>query len=153
MPRARQDYTWPEGPIGKRNVKWGWMFIGLGALSGSIIGAWAFGGPFPAPPGHDNYADLARRLVRLAHVALFMLPILNILIGKELDGIALSDRGKQLISKLALFAMVGMPGFLLLAGTVHVGFKYLAALPVTALLCALVLMGIGKWRACEAEDS
>ena len=31
--------------------------------------AWSFNGPFPPPPGFDDYTSLPRRLVRLAHVA------------------------------------------------------------------------------------
>jgi len=135
---------WPEGAIGRRNVVWGWIGICSGAISGLIIGGWSFGGVIPPPPGFENYGDLARRMVRLAHVAMFMLPIINILIGKELDGLALSDTWKRRASTLALVGMIGIPLGLLLGGLIHPLLQHVLGLPACCLLAALALVAYGK---------
>jgi len=132
--------------IGRRNVVWGWATIGLGALTGLVLMMWSFAGPFPTPSGFHDYGDLQRRLMRLAHIALFMLPIINILIGKDLDSASLSRRSKQICSSGALVAMIGIPLGLTLAATIDVRLKYVALVPSYSLFLALVLMGIGMVR-------
>ncbi len=133
--------------FGRRNVVWGWAVIGLGAVSGLVLMSWSFAGPFAPPPGFTNYSDLARRMVRLAHIALFMLPIINILIGKDLDGAALSDRWKLTCSVAGLIAMIGIPLGLTLGALVDIRLKYVAMLPAYALLVALAVMAVGIIRA------
>ncbi len=140
-----------DHPIGRRNVVWGWMAMWIGILSGSILMAWSFGGPFPAPPGFEDYGSLPRRMTRLAHIAQVMLPLINIVIGRELDRVYLSDRWKQICSWCAIVGMVGVPTGLLLASVVHVSLKYVAVVPVNCFLFALVLMGIGTLRASRRE--
>lgn len=137
---------WPDGPIGRRNVVWGWVTIVCGAISGSVIMAWSFSGPFSPPPGWDDYVSLSRRLMRLAHVAFFMLPLINIVLGKELDQIALSDRWKNITSWCAIVGMIGIPVGLMLAAIIHPDLKYIASLPVSLLLLSLTLMAVGKVR-------
>ena len=60
---------------GQLNISLGWITIVLGILTGSILGMWSFNGPFKTPTGHHNYVDLPRRMNRLAHIALFALPL------------------------------------------------------------------------------
>jgi hypothetical protein len=132
--------------IGRRNIVWGWATIGMGAVTGLILMSWSFAGPFPAPSGFEDYADLSRRMMRLAHIALFMLPIINILIGKDLDSAVLSDKWKRICSISALIAMIGIPLGLTLAAVIDVRLKYVAMLPSYALLVSLALMGLGKVR-------
>jgi hypothetical protein len=133
--------------FGRRNVVWGWSVIGLGAASGLVLMAWSFAGPFAPPAGFTDYGDLARRMVRLAHIALFMLPIINILIGKDLDGAALSDRWKLTCSVAGLVAMIGIPLGLTLGALVDIRLKYVAMVPAYALLAALAVMAFGVVRA------
>src|SRR5258708_3463710 len=92
---AKSSPGWREGPIGRRNVVWGWCAIVLGPGGGSLLMAWCFAGPFPAPvPWLDSYDSVERRVLRLAHVAMVMIPLINIVLGHELDQIALSDKWK-----------------------------------------------------------
>ena len=135
-----------EGPIGRRNVVWGWATMVLGALSGSILMAWSFDGPFPAPSGFTDYAELPRRLTRLAHVALFALPLINVVFGKNIDQADLPEAWKQAASWLAIVGMIGIPFGLLCGALIHVQLKYVSALPVFALMTALAILAGGKVR-------
>lgn len=133
-----------DGAIGRRNVVWGWTTMILGALSGSILMAWSFNGPFPPPPGFEDYTHVSRRLVRLAHVALFMLPLINVSFGKDIDDTALSETWKQRASWLAIVGMIGIPLGLMLGGIIALPLKYISVIPVYSLLAALGLMAWGK---------
>lgn len=130
--------------IGHWNIVAGWLWMPLGILSGALLGLWSFGGPLPAPASHRRYDDLPRRLNRLAHVACFMLPLINILYGMHLDGLALDPGLKRLGSVCMLVLMVGIPVVLLLA-SFRLRFKYLAVIPVAAGLIGLLLMAWGQW--------
>lgn len=125
--------------FGQLNIVAGWIFISVGITTGSILGMWSFAGPFPTPKGHHDYADLPRRLNRLAHIACFMLPIINILYGQYLDQTMLSDTLKQVGSYGMIICMIGVPLFLFLASFKPV-FKYVEVIPVTCGTVALYLM-------------
>ena len=116
--------------------------MAFGIYSGSIIGMWAFNGPFPTPPGHKDYADLSRRLVRLAHIALFMLPLICIVYGHHIDAIPVSEQLKWLGSWGMIICMFGVPTFLIMA-SFYLPFKYLEVVPVTAGVIALSIMAWG----------
>ena len=138
--------------IGHRNVVWGWYFMALGVITGSILSAWSFGGPFAAPPGFHDYADLSRRMVRLAHIALFMLPIINILVGKDLDKIEVSGFWKQVASWGAAISIISVPGGLALGALVTLNLKYLSAPGVTGLMVSLLIMGYGTLQREKATQ-
>ena len=125
--------------FGQLNIVAGWIFISIGITTGSILGMWSFAGPFPAPKGHKDYADLPRRLNRLAHIACFMLPIINILYGQYLDQMMLSDTVKQIGSYGMIICMIGVPLFLFLA-SFKPFFKYFEVFPVTCGTIALYIM-------------
>ncbi len=129
--------------IGQANIIWGWIGIVTGITSGSIIGFWAFAGPLKPPKGHESYDSLPRRLTRLAHVAMFMLPLINIVYGEHLDGIAVSESLKILASNSMLVLMVGIPTALMLA-SYKIAFKYLNLIPVTAGFIGLGIMAYGQ---------
>lgn len=133
-------------PVGRRNILWGWMTMWLGIASGSILMCWSFAGPFPTPPGFENYGDLARRMTRLAHIALVMLPFINIAIGRELDRKALSERWKQITSWCAIVGMIGVPVGLLLGALIHNQLKWVSVIPVNCMLLALLAMALGTWK-------
>ena len=132
--------------IGRRNVVWGWATIVLGVVSGAILMSWSFAGPFPTPPGFHDYADLTRRMVRLAHIAMFMLPLINIALGHDLDSLPLSSKWKQICSWCGLIGMVGVPLGLILGGLVHIWLKLVAVPGVYAFMLALGIMGVGKLK-------
>lgn len=130
---------------GLLNIHTGWIFISLGITTGSIIGMWSFDGPFPAPPGFKNYADLPRRLTRLGHIACFMLPLISIVYGQYLDESGLTDFQKQLGSWCMLACMIGVPTFLFLA-SYKIIFKYFEVIPVTCGIIALYLMSWAHFK-------
>lgn len=135
-----------EGPIGRRNVVWGWVAIPVGAISGSILMAWSFAGPFDPPPGFHDYADLSRRMIRLAHIATFMLPIINILLGKEVDRLHLPERWKEICSWTGIIGMIGIPLGLTLGALITIQLKYVAVPGVAGLTISLLLAAAGKVR-------
>jgi hypothetical protein len=124
---------------GQMCIVGGWIWISLGITTGSILSAWSFSGPFSPPKGHTNYADLPRRLNRLAHVACFMLPLIAIVYGQYIDSVQLSSMVKILAAVCMLVCMVGVPLFLFLA-SFWLPFKYAAIIPVTAGTVALYIM-------------
>lgn len=131
--------------LGLLCVSWGWATMVLGIVSGSLLGMFAFAGPFPAPKGWEDYASLTRRMVRLAHIAFIMLPIITILYGNHIDAASLPDQWKEWGCYLMIFGMWGVPVLLILAGVFWLPFKYLEVLPVTAVLAALSIMAAGYW--------
>ena len=133
-----------EIAIGWTNIHLGWINMVLGILSGSILGLWAFAGPFPTPKNHKNYDDLARRMVRLAHIAWFMLPLICIVYGVFIDSIPLSQSIKELGSICMIICMFGVPILLVLA-SICLPFKYLEVIPVGAGFIALSIMSYGHF--------
>jgi len=128
--------------IGTANIFAGWLTMVLGILSGATIGLWAFAGPFPCPPGHKEYGDLPRRMVRLGHIALIALPLINIVYGQFIDGIPVSDALKFYASRGMIVCMIGVPLFLFLGSIWHV-FKYVEVIPVSAGAFGLGVMSYG----------
>lgn len=129
---------------GQLNIHLGWITITLGIISGSIIGMWSFAGPFKTPKGHTNYTDLNRRLVRLAHIAFFMLPLISVVYGQHIDQIPLSDQWKMIGSYCWIVCMYGVPIFLTLA-SFYLPFKYLEVIPVSAGTVSLFIMAYGHY--------
>ncbi len=114
----------------------------MGLISGSILGMWSFNGPLPLPKGYDKYDSLPRRQVRLAHVASFALPIINILYGTHLDQIQVSLQLKEIGSYSMLVLMIGIPTTLVAASYKPI-LKYTAIIPVTAGFIGLGIMAFG----------
>lgn len=131
--------------FGQMNIHAGWIFISLGITTGAILGMWSFDGPLPAPNGHKNYADLPRRLNRLAHIACFMLPLINIIYGQYIDESGLSDSLKFLGSLSMVICMIGVPTFLFLA-SFKPFFKYFEIIPVGCGMLALYLMSWAHFK-------
>ncbi|HVJ94568.1 MAG TPA: hypothetical protein VM580_32505 [Labilithrix sp.] len=145
--------TWRDGPIGRKNVVWGWCGIVLGPSVGSIMMAWCFSGPFQAPMAQlAEYDSLERRMLRLAHVALVMLPLINIAFGKEIDQVRLSEKWKRHASFLCLQSIIGVPLGLTLGGLFWVPLKYLSGPSVYGFIVALALIAVGKVRQAREEE-
>lgn len=130
--------------IGNLNIALGWMFMILGITSGSILGMWSFGGPFKTPRNYESYDALPRRLTRLAHVALFMLPLINIVYGEHIDHLPLSTSLKETGSYTMIVLMIGIPLFLIMASFKNV-YKYLNVIPVCCGFVGLGIMAWGQW--------
>jgi hypothetical protein len=131
--------------FGELNIITGWIWMSLGITSGSILGMWAFAGPFKAPKGHENYTDLPRRMVRLAHIAFFMLPLISIVYGQYVDQIPLPDVWKQIGSYGMLTCMIGVPIILTLASR-WLWIKYLEIIPVGAGTVGFYIMSWGYFK-------
>lgn len=132
---------------GLRNVRGGLILLPLGLLGGLALSLFAFV-PLVAPPaGFEQYGDLPRRLMRLAHIAAVMLPLINVVVGRELDALALSPKVKRWASSALLWSAVGLPLALAaealspVLATLHV-----SGLPALTLTAALVTTAIGAAR-------
>jgi len=128
-----------------------WTSLLLGAASGLVIGLWSFGGPLPEPGWVGGYTELPRRLLRLGHIALFALGMINFMLTRQL---AASGLGAGTI-RVALAAMnvgnVLMPT-LLFAAVMRPEVKYLLALPALALALALAIAAFAAWRQWRRRD-
>lgn len=133
---------------GLRNIRGGILLLGLGLLMGLLMSLYAFVPMIPRVPGSlDAYDDLPRRMIRLAHIAAIMLPVINIVLGGWIDRVALSPGAKATASRLLLWGAAGVPLALLveaaspLARNVH-----LSAVPVLAFCGAVGAICVGAWR-------
>lgn len=117
----------------------------LGAVSGLVIGLWSFGGPLPEPAWIGGYSDLPRRLIRLAHIALFALGMINLMLARQHAGFDLPARTTRLALAAMNFGNLLMPT-LLFATVFLPEVKYLLALPALAVSIALAIAAYGGWR-------
>lgn len=120
--------------VGRANAAVAWWMIGASMLAGAVMGAWSFGGPAEPPPGFERYDDLPRRLVRLAHIAAIMLPVLNLLYVPAAARFAMRRS-----CALLLFGTIALPSLLTLAAFWPPGLCLLpiAVLPIAAAVFAL----------------
>ena len=145
---------------GARNVRGGILMLSGGLFLGMLMSLYAFVPMVPrVPSGLDQYDDLPRRLVRLAHVAAIMLPIINIVLGGWLDRLPLTARTRERVSWALLLGGAGIPVALLVeafwppARELH-----LSGLPVVAFCSAVFVCGAGaaRWtpraQAASADD-
>jgi hypothetical protein len=89
-----------------------------------------------------GYASVARRYLRLGHVAFIALPIINILYGKELPLVDLGDSMKYIGSYLMIFGAVGVPITSVSAAFIRKT-RYFLALPASAILIGTIILVIG----------
>jgi len=129
--------------MGAANVRVAWWMIALSLAGGAVLGAWSFGGPLPAPRAFEAYDALPRRLVRLAHIAGVMLPVLNLLYVRWIGRTSWGPGARRVGCRLLLGGTVGLPA-LLVAAAFWPPALYLMSLPVTALLAAVVLLAAGR---------
>ena len=76
---------------GSRNIRGGLALLFFGLVGGVLMSLYAFQ-PIVRPPASlDQYDDLPRRLLRLAHIAAIMLPLINVVIGVAAERIHLRE--------------------------------------------------------------
>ena len=144
--------------IGSLNRRIGWISLVVGAASGMILGLWSFDGPVPVPAWLGEYTDLPRRLARMGHIAFIGIGFLNILVGKELSTLALTERAGATASWCMIFANFLLPATLF-AASLYSPAKYALPLPATAVFIALsvvawgVLIGDRKLRTDKGEQN
>lgn len=133
--------------IGARNVKGGLILISFGFLAGLLMSLYAFVPVVSVPAWLLEYDDLSRRLLRLAHIAAIMLPLLNVVLGRWLDRLDMAEGAKQLASWLLLGGAASVP----LALTVEAVWPpargiHLAGTPVIGFCIGVFLVSLGACR-------
>jgi len=124
-------------------IAFGWGGIVVGIMMGGLMGMYAFKGPFRAPKGHENYTDLNRRMLRLAHIAFIMLPLISMLYGMNIDTLQVPYVYKYYAAICMVILSVGIP-VLLIAACFYLPFKYIQVIPFSCGMFALVVMAVGK---------
>jgi hypothetical protein len=133
--------------IGAKNVKGGLVMISLGLLAGLAMSLYAFEPIVKPPASLDQYDDLPRRLIRLAHISAIMLPLLNVVLGGWIDRLALSTGAKRCASLLLLWGGALVPVALgLQAVWAPARELHLAGGPVVAFSLGVFLVTIGALR-------
>ena len=117
--RAIAPIVYPEPPRGRpirhaanpgqANIAVAWCMIALSLMGGAVLGLWSFYGPLTPPAGFEHYAATPRRLIRLAHIASVMLPVLNLLYVPLLGTTGLLLRTRILGCRLLLVGTVLLP--------------------------------------------
>ena len=129
----------------KLNRTVAWASLALGALSGLVLGTWSFDGPVEVPAWLGDYGDTSRRLARLAHISLFGLGILNLLVVRELPRCALRNREKLTASIAMNFGNMFLP-LTLIAAAIYHPMQYAMSVPSLSVTLALVITTYGVCR-------
>ena len=137
-----QDLT-PQSALRSRAVAIAWCSILGGALSGAVMGLWSFNGPFPTPEWIGDYDSLPRRFLRLAHVAMFALGLLHMLVARQIASAPIRPNIDRLGFNAMAAGNVLMPT-ILIAAAVWEPLKYLTPIPTMALTTAFA---IAAWSA------
>lgn len=133
--------------IGARNVKAGLAMLALSLVGGLAMSLYAFVPLVPVPASLQHYDDLSRRLLRLAHIAAVMLPLLNVGFGLLLDRLRLGGGTKEFTSVMLVAGGLGLPLALAVEGTVAAARDWhLAGPPALAFTLGTVLMAVGALR-------
>lgn len=114
------------------NWEYGWWLILAGILSGAVIGL-----GFHRESFLGGYASLRRRLVRLGHIALVALGILNILFSLS-PLPSLDFRAELLASQALVFGSLTMPLVCFLSAW-RAEFRAFFFVPVLSLGLAMIL--------------
>ncbi|MEM6386052.1 MAG: hypothetical protein AAF718_07425 [Pseudomonadota bacterium] len=122
-----------------------WCSILAGALSGMVMGLWSFDGPFPTPEWIGDYDSLPRRFLRLAHVAMFALGFLHLLVARQITEAPLSPKTDRLGLKAMAAGNILMPS-ILVGAAVWEPLKYLTTVPALALTIAFAIAALGSFR-------
>lgn len=128
----------------------GFTSLLLGVVSGMILGLWSFGGPLPVPEGIGGYDELARRFLRLGHIAFFGLGLINLAIAGHSSRLNFSPASRRRALRLINLGNIGLPPLLLAAAWQPV-LLYLMPIPVCCVFAALVLTAAAAWRSHPAD--
>ena len=134
--------------IGARNVRGGLVLLSLGLAGGLAMSLYAFEPMVRVPAPLAHYDDLPRRLVRLAHIAAIMLPLINIVLAPWLDRLNLRRALTHTASWLLLLGAAGLPLTLAAEALVPPLIPWrLSAIPAIGFFFGVVLVSTGAWRA------
>jgi hypothetical protein len=118
------------------NWQFGWLLVLAGFATGALMGL-----SFHREDFLGGYNSFRRRLVRLGHIALAALGLMNVLFGVSSwppPGTWMSDAA----SFCFLLGGVAMPAICFLTAW-RQGFRHIFAVPVTALVLAVVFTWLG----------
>ena len=145
--RSRVERAWSGLRIGARNVRGGLVLVSIGFLAGLAMSLYAFQPVVQPGAALDQYDDLPRRLLRLAHIAAIMLPLINIVFGTWLDRLRLSTAAKEWASRLLLAGALLVPLALALeAISAPARAIHLSALPVLGFCSGIFIVSFGAVR-------
>lgn len=122
---------------GEINILFGWAWMCIGFISGMILGMWVEGEKWLG-----GYTSLARRYLRLGHVAFIALSIINILYGRQLGSDGLPLYVRNIGSPLMIFGAAGVP-LACISAAFFKKAKYFLPLPALALLIGTAILVIG----------
>jgi hypothetical protein len=123
--------------VGQLNIVFGWAWMVLGLIFGMVLGMRAEGEEWLG-----GYSSLARRYLRLAHVAFIALSIINILYGRELGAVDLPISLKNIGSYLMIFGTAGVP-LTCISAAFFRKTKYFLPVPALAVLAGTSILAIG----------
>ncbi|MBK8914356.1 MAG: hypothetical protein IPM64_07080 [Phycisphaerales bacterium] len=120
----------------------GWVSVLLGMVSGALLGL-----RFHRPEFLGGYGSLPRRMIRLGHIALLALGMLNVLFVQSVPRLTLSAQELSIAQWCFLLGNIAMPTCCGLTAW-RVGMRHLFVLPVALLIggvysvCAGLLRGL-----------
>lgn len=122
------------------NEAFGWSWIALGFVSGAALGL-----RFHQADWLGGYNSLRRRLLRLGHIAMVALGLMNVLVAFALPRMDLPDWQLHTASWAWVVGAVTMP---LVCGLTawRPGFRRWFFVPVASLLTGAITMAIGALR-------
>ncbi len=135
----------PANPFLNRAV--GFTSLLIGVASGMILGLWPFDDPILVPEAIGDHGDLPSRFLRLGHIALFGLGLINLAIAGHWRRLDLGPPAARRVLRLMNLGNLGLPP-VLFAAAWQPTLLYLVPLPVACVIAALALCVTGAWRAC-----
>ena len=138
---------------GARNVRGGLILLSAGLGAGLAMSLYAFEPLVPVPPALAHYDDLPRRLIRLAHIAAIMLPLMNVVLGPWLDRLTLPTPAREAASWLLLAGGATLPAALALEAAVPTIIPlHLSAPPAMAFCLGVFLVSAGACRTSFQQE-
>lgn len=122
------------------NELFGWAWITFGFVTGAVLGMF-----FHHEDWLGGYSSFPRRLLRLGHIAMVALGVLNVLFSHTTPGIVLSPSTMTAASWGMIVGAVAMPTCCVLVAW-RKGLHLVFAVPVVSLICAGVLVCVGLAR-------
>jgi hypothetical protein len=124
-------------PTAGLNVFAGWIGIFLGVLAGSFLGLFYYKDDWAG-----GYSSFRRRMLRLGHIALFGLGIINVLYGLTVESTDLVVPFSVIASVLLVVGAAMMPTCCYLTAW-RKPFRHLFPIPVVCVAVGVVLLLIG----------
>ena len=122
---------------GRRNIRFGWIWVLFGIISGMILGMFVFNGPIQLSNEMMTYTSLPRRMLRLAHISFFGLGFLNMFYSITMK--SLNIKVDRLTSRLLIFGSVTIALFLIISAF-YEPFKYSLVIPALSLFVAAIIL-------------